>query len=401
MTEYRKTVKILTDHMGVAGTETVGIEKLCGRILAQDLVATENVPAYERSPYDGFAFNAADTTEASALSPVTLDIIEDIRVDQVATKKVSAGTAVRLYTGSPIPEGADAVCKYEDTEYTDKTVKIFNGFRSGENIIQIGEDIKAGSVLRKKGEIIDAGTIGTMASLGIYEAVVYKRVKASIISTGDEVAQRDEPMRPGMIRNSNRYMLAAALEKLGMDTVYTGHASDDKDDIKAMILKAQDLSDVIISTGGVSAGDRDLVPDAMEEAGYHILVHGVDMKPGMACAYGEKDGRLMLALSGNPASSLTNLQCVCYPALKKLMGYREYDHGIIRLKLKDGCKKAGKGLRFIRGRICVWDGVTVLEASDRQGNAVISSAIGCDAYAMIPGGTGPLEKGSEAEGFRV
>ncbi|MCR5002377.1 MAG: molybdopterin molybdotransferase MoeA, partial [Lachnospiraceae bacterium] len=307
---------------------------------------------------------------------------------------------IRLMTGAPIPEGSDAVCKYEDTDYTEEAVSLKREYRPGENIIRAGEDIKKGTLLIKAGSLIDAGMMGTMASLGVMKVKVCKRPLAGIISTGDELVDAASIPGPGMIRNSNRYTMAAALKGIGIDTVYLGHARDDTEETKRLIEKGEKC-DIIISTGGVSAGDHDLVPDAMEEAGFEFLVRGVRIKPGMACAYGLKDGKLMLALSGNPASSLTNLQCICYPALKKLAGYRDYDHKLIKMKLKDECKKAGKGTRFLRGRLDIIEGGAFLAAPLDQGNVVISSAIGCNAYGILTDMRAPLLSGSVIEGFLV
>lgn len=400
-TDYKEAGEILIDHVSEVSTLFVNIEELYGRVLAEDIVATEDVPAYARSPYDGYAFRSADTEGASENSPAVLDIIEEIRVNQIPFNIVSPGTAIRLVTGSPIPGGADAVCKYEDTEFTDKTVKISRKYEYGENIIRAGEDIERGKLLAKKGTVIDTGLIGTMASLGIRQAEVYRRVIAGIISTGDEVTDLSEPLKPGMIRNSNRYTIAAALESIGIDTVYLGHAGDDKEETKKLILLGEAGCDVVVSTGGVSAGEYDLVPDAMEAAGYELLVRGVDIKPGMACAYGVKDNMIMLALSGNPASSLTNLQCVCYPALRKLMGMEGYGHELIKMKIGNDFLKKSKGVRFIRGTVKIEKGNAVFRASGAQGNVVISSTIGCNAYGIITDKEGSIKAGTMIDGFLV
>lgn len=396
---YDEAVRILTDHVSEVSTVTVKTEELYGRILAEDIVSNEDVPAYARSPYDGYAFRASDSKGASKGNPVVLDVIESIRVDQVPFNFVSPGTAIRLVTGSPVPGGADAICKYEDTEFTDNEVTLKREYAPGENIICAGEDIKRGACLARKGTIIDTGLTGTMASLGINRADVYRRVIAGIISTGDEVVDINEALRPGMIRNSNKYTVAAALESIGIDTVYLGHAADDREEISRLILEGANSCDIIISTGGVSAGEYDLVPDAMEAAGYSLLVKGVDIKPGMACAYGIKGGSLMLALSGNPASSLTNLQSICYPALRKLMGISEYDNKTVKLKLKKDCVKKADGTRIIRGRVTIEDGNAMFMPADAQGNVVISSSIGCNAYAVTTGERRVLKAGTLIEGF--
>ena len=233
------------------------------------------------------------------------------------------------------------------------------------------------------------------------EVKVFKKPAAGIISTGDELVDASVTPGPGKIRNSNRYTIEAALKSIGFDTIYLGHADDAVEDIKALIVKGYRECDIIISTGGVSVGDYDLVPAAMESAGFKISVRGVGMKPGMACAYGLKEGKIMLALSGNPASSLTNLQCICFPALRKLAGYRDYDHKLLKLKLKDDCKKAGRGIRFLRGRLEIIDGEAYIAAPNDQGNVVISSAIGCNAYGILTDMKAPVPGGTMVDAFLI
>ena len=400
-TDPREAVKILADSVAVMGTEEINLENAAGRVLAEDIIAKENVPSFDRSPYDGYAFRAEDTAGAADEKPVILKVIENIRAGQQASSAITGGCAIRLMTGAPLPEGADAICKYEDTDFTDTQVAIRQKYRSGENVIRAGEDISKGSRLARRGSVIDAGLTGIMASLGMLKVPVYKRLKAGIISTGDEVVGAESVPGPGKIRNSNRYTIAAALDGIGADTLYLGHATDDIKDIKDLIIKGERECDIIISTGGVSAGDYDLVPDAMEGSGYEILVRGVRMKPGMACAYGLKEGKIMLALSGNPASSLTNLQCICYPALKKLAGYRDYDHKLIKLKLKNECKKAGKGTRFLRGKFELTDGEAYLDFPKEQGNVVISSAAFCNAYGIVTDMKAPVPAGTLVDAFLI
>lgn len=401
MHDYETAVKLLIDHSKEIALEKADLDALNGRILAEYITAEENVPSFDRSPYDGYAFIASDTSMASKDTPVTLKVLENIRAGEIPRYSVSQGSAIRLMTGAPIPDGADAVCKYEDTEFTEEEVRLKRSYRPGENVIRSGEDIKKGSLLACSGMIVDTGIIGILASLGITKVKVFRKPVAGIISTGDEVIDINAPLYPGAIRNTNKYLIASALKSLGMETVYLGHACDDADKIKELILNGEGLCDIIVSTGGVSKGDYDLVPEAMENSGYEIFVRGVDIKPGMACAYGKKNDRLMLALSGNPASSLTNLQCVCYPALRKLMGISEYEHKIIPMRLKKDINKHGRALRLLRGRIELTDGYVVLDAAAEQGNIVISSTKGCNAYGIIPALKDPFKAGDVIKGFVI
>ncbi len=397
--DYKEAIRKLIDKITVTDTCRVSIDDSFGRILAEDLTADEDVPYFARSPYDGYAFKSEDSMTASEENPVTLRVIDDIKAGQSSLKTVTEGTAVRLMTGAPVPEGADAVCMYEETDNKRDFVRLYKLYGHLKNVILPGEDIRKGTLIAKHGDVIDASLEGAFACLGIGEVSVYKKPKAGLISTGDEVVDGFSDIPFGKIRNSNRYSIAAALDVLGFETVYIGHAGDEITELVNMIDTARRECDIIVSTGGVSAGDYDLVPDAMCKAGYEIFVKGVNMKPGMACAYGIRGDSLMLALSGNPASSLTNLQCICYPALRKMCGLREYEHGIVKMKLGNDIKKGGKGVRFIRGRLCIEAGSAVFYSPAEQGNIVLSSAIGCNAYGLIEASVNPLKKGDIINGF--
>ena len=398
---YKETKKLLADQVDSIGCEMVPLEQAYGRILGEDMTAGENVPCFARSPYDGYAFCAADSSECGNGRTVSLAVIDQISAGEVSPKTVVRGTAIRLMTGASLPEGADAICKYEETDYTENSVTLHKVYRSGENVVAVGEDIKEGTLLARRGTVIDPGLIGTFASLGICEVKVHRRLKVGILTTGDEVIKIDKILTSGKIRNSNLYAMQAVLARAGMDTVYIGHASDDVDDLCKWIETGEKECDVIVSTGGVSMGDYDLVPDAMSWSGYTILAQGVEIKPGMACAYGWKGGRIMLALSGNPASALTNLECVCMPALKKMAGYAEYDHKVFRAVLKEKYEKGAKGTRLLRGRLEYGDNGLTFIAAHKQENNVLSSFIGVNAYGMIVDCKDPIPAGYSIEVFVI
>lgn len=392
---------LLLSKTPVLGAEPVALEKSTGRVLAQDVIAADNVPPFDRSPYDGYALRSEDVAHACADAPVTLFVIEEVPAGAVPTKICTKNTAVKILTGAPIPEGADCVINYERTEFTESTVKIFAPVKAGSNIVRTGEDVRRGDILVRKGQIIDAGTAGTLAAQGIAFPSVYRRPRVGILSTGNEVYEVGAPLAPGKIYNSNRYTLAAMLESIGCEPVYLGLAGDRIDAIRSLIEKGLAECDAILSTGGVSVGDYDLTPDAMEQAGVNILFRGVRLKPGMACAYGEKDGRLICGLSGNPASSLTNFCAVAVPALKKLAGRSDYLPREVMVTLKNGFSKKSPATRLLRGTLDLSDGTVGMTLPGDQGNVVISSAVGCNVMAIVPAGSGPVEAGTVLEGFLI
>ena len=397
--DYVSARDLLLSHAAPLDTEKVMLTAAYGRVLARDLLAQEDVPAFDRSPYDGYALRAADTVNASDDSPVTLRVLEEIPAGAVPTKVITAGTAAKILTGAPIPEGADAVINYEATDFTQDSVTLFAPLASGQNVVRKGEDVCRGTLLAAAGTVIDPGLCGTLAAQGIMQPEVYRVPRAAVFSTGNELAEPDAPVREGCIRNSNSYTLCAALKSAGLEPVYMGIAGDSVEEISELLEKALQTCDVVVTSGGVSVGDFDLTPAAMERCGVQVLFRGVSLKPGMACAYGVRDGKLICALSGNPASSLINLIAVALPALKTLAGRAEPVPQEIEMTLRDGFPKKSRATRLLHGRIALDRGKVELVLSSGQGNVMISRTVGCDAIAIVPAGSGPIAAGTVLKGF--
>ncbi len=397
--DFEAARDMLMEHVSAVETENVSLSACTGRVLAEDLVAAENIPPFDRSPYDGYAFRAEDTKEASQEHPVTLSILEEVPAGAVPTKAVTAGTAVKILTGAPIPEGANTVCPYEETAFTQEAVTLFRAYKSGANIVTAGEDVRRGEVLVQAGSRIDGGTAGTLAAQGITMPSVYRRVRVGILSTGNEVVEADEALAPGKIRNSNRHTLETILQNAGFEPVYLGLAGDKVENISSLIVRGLAECDAVISTGGVSVGDYDLTPDAMERAGVETLFRGVNLKPGMACCYGIKDGKPVCGLSGNPASSVTNFYAIALPALRKLAGWREAKLPEIQVRVANGFKKKIGMTRLLRGVLDLSDGTVRMHTIRDQGNVVLSSTIGCNVMAIVPAGSDPVEKDAMLKGF--
>lgn len=397
--DYQTARELLLEAVSAVDTEPVPLSLCGGRILARDLRAAENVPPFDRSPYDGYAFRAADTLDASKDHPVTLTVLEEVPAGAVPTAVVRKGTAVKLLTGAPIPSGADAVIMFEKTKFTEHSVTLFGPAEPGENIVQTGEDVCKGDLLAECGDAVDPGIAGTLAAQGITHPEVYRVPRIGLISTGSELVEAEQAPDPGKIRNSNRHTLEAALRAIGCEPVWLGLAGDRAEEICALFQKGLARCDGVISTGGVSVGDYDVTPDAMELAGARLLFRGVDMKPGMACAYGVCGGKLLCGLSGNPASAITNFYAIALPAIRKLAGHRRYLPQEIRITLSDGFGKKSPKTRFLRGRLTLQDGRVCMALPKDQGNVVLSSTIGCNAMAVIPAGSGPVEAGTVLKGF--
>lgn len=399
--DYEQARELLLTAVMPVGTESIPLSFSGGRILAETLTAQDNVPAFDRSPYDGYAFRAADVATASKDTPVTLRILEEVPAGAVPTVSVTKGCATKVLTGAPVPDGADVVVKFEITSFTEETVTIYEPVKAGDNIVRTGEDIKKGEVLAQKGMAIDPGLAGTLAAQGVAVPGVYRRPKVALLSIGSELVEAGDVPDSGKIRNSNRYMLETALRQIGCESVYLGIAGDSVDEIAMLLKKGILLCDAVITTGGVSVGDYDLTPEAMASIGAEILFRGVNMKPGMTCAYAVCNGKLLCGLSGNPASSLTNFYAVALPALKKLTGRRDYMPQETCVTLLTGLNKKSPVPRFLRGKLRLENGVVSMEMMRDQGNVILSSTIGCDIMAMIPAGSGLVSAGAVLKGFLI
>ena len=400
--EYTAARELLLNYVNPIDAVRVSVDaaELPGMILAEDVIAAENVPPFDRSPYDGYAFRAADTAGADRAHPVTLRIREEIPAGAMWTQAVTPGTAAKILTGAPIPSGADAVVKYEETEYTGEAVTIFAPFSAGENIVPQGEDVTAGDVLAERGTVIDPALLGVLAAQHMTRPLVYRRPAVAVITTGSELAGPEEALSGGRIVNTNLYSFRAEAERLGCGC--TAHTvKDDPEAIAEVIRQALENSDLVITTGGVSVGDYDYTPDAMERAGAELLIRTVKLKPGGACCYGVKDGKLICGLSGNPASAMTNFYAVATPALRKLCGYAEPHLTEIPVILAEGFPKKSPKTRLIRGTLDLSDGTAKMHVSRAQGNGVLHSLAGCDLLAEIPAGSGALPAGARLNAYLI
>ena len=377
--------------------ERINLSESSGRVLAEDITARYSVPPFDRSPYDGYAFRAED----SAHIPATLKVIDEVRAGGVSRIPVRSGEAVKVLTGAIIPEGADAVVKYEDTDFTDTEVTLHKSFRNGENIIKAGEDVMAGDVIAHRGDIIDAGKAGLLASQNISLPAVYKSPVIGIISTGNELQDLDTELQQGKIYNTSRYTFETALRLEGFTPKFAGTSCDTEHDIAAMISHALDTSDALIITGGVSAGDYDRTPEALNILGAEILLRDVDIKPGGKCVYSLVGGKMVCCLSGNPASALTNYYLIARHALRKLSGRNDYMPQEIDVILANPFNKPSPKTRIIRGTLTISDGQAVMHVPSEQGNGVLRSMSGCNVMAVVPAGSGKLPQGTRLKGVMI
>ena len=396
--EARKRLLQFTEPVG---TEMIQLSDCLGRILAEDIRAAADVPDWPRSAFDGYAFRAADTSSASPETPVTLHILEEVPAGKVPETRLTEGTAVRILTGAMLPEGADSVEMFEKTEFTETSVTLFHPGRPGNNVVPRGEDAVRGQLLAAKGTKIDPGLMGVFASQGLREIPVFRIPKVGAISTGTEVVELGSVLPRGKIYNSNRALFEGELRKLGVRPVRVGIARDSVREIRELLELALDTCDAVLLTGGVSVGAYDLTGKAILEAGGEPLFSGGARKPGKACFYAVRDGKMICALSGNPASAMTNYHAVAKAGLKRLCGWNQGDcfPAEIRVALKEDFPKKSKNERWVRGRLDLSDGTVRIDVPKQQKNSALSSTVGCDVMAVIPAGSGPLPAGTVLQGY--
>ena len=397
--ELEQAIQIIREKVTVMGTENVPLSEARGRILARQIVAEENVPPFDRSPYDGFAFRAKDLEEASKEHPVTLRIIEEVPAGKAPQQEIGEGEAIKILTGAPIPKGADAVERYEVTEFNEKEVTFFEPLKCGSNICLAGEDIRQGDVLMEAGTKLENARLGLLAALGYFEISCYRKIRCVIISTGSELVPVDHPLAPGKIRNSSAYMIQAVLREWGMDCDIYGIVSDNSCHIAGAIDVCAQKYDVILTTGGVSVGDYDFLNTSLEELGAEILLWKVKMKPGMAFVAAMHKKKLVLGLSGNPSAAAATLYLIGGAVLSYMSGKQGLPWEKIKVRMYHDFPKSSKGRRFIPGRLCVKDGEAYLDSCVAQGNGILSSWHSCNVIGEIPAGTSPLKAGSIIEGY--
>lgn len=382
-------------------TETVPLHQGLGQAMAEDVSAWLAVPPFDRSPYDGYALRGADTAGAIADGPVVLSITEEIPAGTVPTKPVGPGQAAKILTGGPMPEGADTVVKYEQTEFTPTQVKIFSPCRPGADVARAGEDVAPGDILARQGDMLTPALAGVLAGQGFQTARVYARPTVTVMSTGSELLQPGDDWRPGKIYNTNTATVCALLEQAGANAVDGGTVPDELDAIAGKLEEALGRSDMVITTGGASVGDYDWALRAAQAVGAEVLFSRFAQKPGGAALGAVRDGKVLLSLSGNPGAAVLALMKVGLPFVRKLCGRSDCVPELFQARMEKPYSKRSKMPRLLRGHLAFRDGGVYFVHHEGEGNGVLSSLLGCDALGQIPAGNTGLAAGDMIWVFRV
>lgn len=390
-----EALEILNKNTKALKSEVVSIKDSLKRVLYGDVKSKINNPPFNKSVFDGYAFKSEDSKGTSKENPIELKIVDEIFAGMWPEIEIKSGEAVRIMTGAPIPVGADCVLKQEETERHGDLVKIFKEMKANENISFMGEDIKIGETLIKKGKRLDYADLGIMASSGISEVTVYKKPRVLIISTGDEVCDINSTLKPGKIYDSNLYSLSARIEELGYNVLSMEHVGDNIIKIGEAIEKAFEKSDIVFTTGGASVGEKDLMQKVSESIGFEKLFWKIKIKPGSAVVCSKREEKILISLSGNPNAALTTFELLGKSVLKKLEGEEE-NINIKREKgvLMDSFNKKSPQRRFLRGNI-IYDekGAKVYITQIKSGNGILSSLLNANCLIEIEKGNEGLNRG--------
>ena len=328
--------------------EEVNIEDALGRVLYEDIHSKIDNPPFPRSPLDGYAIRGDDTKGASKDNPIYLKVIDKIYAGEVSEKTVNEKESVRIMTGAPIPKGADCVIRQEDTEEIDGVVKIKSELAPYDNYCYKGEDFKKGTKLLKKDTFITSAEIMAIASLGLDKVKVYKKPVVGILNTGDEIQNPGKPLGYGKIYNSNGYFLKSRLKELGCEPILYNLILDKDEDIINAIKDMEKYCDIIISTGGVSVGEKDIVRLSAKEAGYEILFWKIDMKPGSPMFGAFKGDKIYIGLSGTPVAAATSFELTCRDIIAKMLSSNKISLKEREALLMEDFNKVTKKRRFLR-----------------------------------------------------
>ncbi|MFN4213908.1 gephyrin-like molybdotransferase Glp [Exiguobacterium sp.] len=387
-----EAVALVREATRRAETETVPLHRANGRTLAMDLVATHDVPAFDKSPYDGFAVRSADLQTASRDEPVTLPIQYVQGAGHVGAP-LRDGQAIRIMTGAKIPEGADAVVMLEIVQADEQAVTFKRPARDA-NISYQGEDIAAGTAVVARGTRINPGVVALLATFGYDRVDVFMKPWITVFATGDELVEPGLKKAEGHIYNSNAYMILAQIEALGGTATYGGILPDTFTSTKRAIDEALRTSDAVITTGGVSVGDFDYLPDVYEALGASVLFNKVGMRPGSVTTVARVGHQLLFGLSGNPSACFVGTELFVGAYIRTL--YAQAERTSVEAKLGVDFTKPNPFDRFVRGRLTVdATGQAVVYPSGKDKSGVVSSLAACNAFIHLPGGTRGFQKGDK------
>ena len=372
----------------------VAFEQAHGLVLAADVIAAEQVPPFANSAVDGYAVRAADVVA----TPVELPVVAEVAAGAATDRVLQPGEAIRIMTGAPIPAGADAVVMVEETErVADGKVRIVTGVPSGVAVRPAGDDVQPGDLLFTAGTIVSPAVLGVLASVNARTVSVHPRVRVAALSTGDELVEDGGPLQPGQIRESNRRMLSAMLREAGCEVIDYGTVADDEAALESVLRRAAEECDAIVTSGGVSMGDYDVVKAVLGRIAEMTWMQ-IAIKPAKPFAFGTLDGTPIFGLPGNPVSSLVSFEMLARPALRRMMGHRRLARPSHVAISDEGIRRRPDGkVHLVRVSATFEnDGRCHVTSVGAQGSHQLAATALANALAVVPDGDGVPEGGEVA-----
>lgn len=403
MISVEEARELVLSHVEKLDIVVVPLLEAAGRVAAADLTSDIDVSPFANASMDGYALHAEDIATATQDAPVELEVLGEVPAGSVFEGVVGAGQCVRIMTGAPVPEGLDAVVKYEIVQIvagsgmTDGRVAFFEPAKVNANIREAGEEAKAGQVIVRAGEPIGTAGIGFLAGCGVLEVPVYAKPRVAIMAIGSELVAPTELPGPGHIRNSNEYALAACAQAAGCDVSIMPIVKDDEAVLEEALMQAVATHDFVVTSGGASNGDFDFIKPAVERTG-KLLMTTVNMRPGKAQTFGLVDGVPVFGLPGNPAAAYVGFELLVRPALRKMQGRSHFEHPSVMARLTTSRKKKDPRRLFMRSTLAkAEDGVLEVTPAKNQSSGLFGVIQKTNCMAVIPGDTRFVEAGTMIE----
>jgi len=366
---------------------TISLEAGLNRVLSEDIVAQLDLPRTDRSAVDGYALKASDTTGASQIKPRILKVVDG--------ESVGKDQAKQIWTGNPLPEGADAVVMLENVKLLRNKVEVWSSATRWENVSKQGEDLRRGSVVVRAGKRLRPQHLGLLAALGMRELRVFEKPKIAVLATGNELAELGTKLQKNQIFDSNRLALMALCVELGAETVNLGIAKDELKQISEKLRIGLEESDAIVTSGGTSVGAPDLVPEAINSLGKPgVIVHGVAMRPGMPTALAIVSGKPILVLPGNPAAAMLGFEVFGRPLVSKLLGLeREESRPVMKARMTKRITVTLGRRNIVRVRVLQQNGEFLAKPVSARGSGLISTMTESNGYVVTPENVEGIEEG--------
>ncbi len=386
--------RMLAEVTPITGREFVAVRSALGRILAADIIAPHDVPAHDNSAMDGYAVHFASLADAGE---TRLTVVGTAFAGNAFSGQVGKGQAVRIMTGAVLPAGADTVVVQEVTRVADGVVFVPAGQKLGQNTRRAGEDLARGAVALAAGQKVGAAELGLIASLGIAEVEVRRRLRVAFFSTGDELASLGMPLAPGQIYDSNRYTLYALLTQLGADVIDLGVVPDVPEAMEATLKEAAQAADAIITTGGVSVGEADFIREILARLG-EVKFWKLNIKPGRPMAFGKVGKAWLFGLPGNPVAVMVSYTQFALDALLRLSGLDPLpERPLLTVQAANAIKKQPGRREYLRGTVAAVDGRWQVKTTGNQGSGVLRSMSEANCFVVLPENCAGIQVGDSVQ----